>query len=364
MPEKGAQPNVPVLQRRILKAVSALTSPLLPDDYLEMINPLWSTRELRGRIERIDMETNDAATVTIKPGYTWEGHKPGQYLRIGIDIEGVRHWRAYSLTSDPDREDGYISITVKTVDAGKVSPFLAHRAGPGTIVTLSDVEGEYVLSDPWPQKLLFISAGSGVTPIMSMLRHLEREQALGDVVHLHSAKDEDDVIFGEQLRRMAERYEGFRLHEQHTSEMGRMGPDDLDDVCADWRERVAYLSGPAGLLDALEEHWEEHGDKSLLNIERFQIKLGTGETGEGGTVLFKASDRQAEADGETPILAAGEEQGIELPYGCREGICHTCVGELCSGRVRDLRTGDVYGSEGEMVRTCISAPEGEVEINL
>ena len=61
---------------------------------------------------------------------------------------------------------------------------------------------------------------------------------------------------------------------------------------------------------------------------------------------------------------AGEEQGLELPYGCREGICHTCVGELCSGRVRDLRTGDVYGSEGEMVRTCISAPEGEVEINL
>jgi stearoyl-CoA 9-desaturase NADPH oxidoreductase len=253
---------------------------------------------------------------------------------------------------------------VKTVDEGKVSPFLAHEAGPGTIVTLSDVEGEYVLSHPVPEKLLFISAGSGVTPIMSMLRHLEREQALGDVVHLHSAKDEDDVIFGEQLRGMAERYEGFCLHEQHTSEMGRMGPDDLDKLCADWRERVAYLSGPAGLIDALEEHWQEHGDKSLLNIERFQIKLGTAETGEGGTVRFKASERQAEADGETPILVAGEEQRLELPYGCREGICHTCVGELCSGRVRDLRTGDVYGSKGERIRTCISAPEGDVEINL
>jgi ferredoxin-NADP reductase len=364
VPERGATPKVPKTMRRLARATRPLASPFELDDYLEQFNPLWSTRELRGRVESVDRETADAVTVTIRPGHDWPGHAPGQFVRIGFDIDGVRHWRAYSLTSEPDRGDGYISITVKTVDEGRVSTFLAHRAGPGTIVTLSDVEGEYVLPDPPPEKLLFISAGSGVTPIMSMLRHLEREQALGDAVHLHSAKDEDDVIFGEQLRGMAERYEGFRLHEQHTSETGRMGPDDLDDLCADWRERVAYLSGPAALIDALEEHWEEHGDKSLLNIERFQIKLGTGETGEGGAVLFKASDRQAEADGETPILAAGEEQGLELPYGCREGICHTCVGELCSGRVRDLRTGDVYGSEGEMVRTCISAPEGEVEINL
>src|SRR3712207_7838194 len=113
MAERGARPNVPVVRRKLLKAANVLFTPLMPDDYLEMINPLWSTRELRGRIERIDMETEDAATVTIKPGYAWEGHKPGQYLRIGVDIKGVRHWRAYSLTSDPQREDGCISITVK-----------------------------------------------------------------------------------------------------------------------------------------------------------------------------------------------------------------------------------------------------------
>src|SRR3954465_4791124 len=106
MPEKGAKPNVPGLQRRVLKVVSALTSPLLPDDYLEMINPLWSTRELRGRIERIDMETRAAARVTLRPGSGWGAHNPGQSLRMGIDIDGVRHWRAYSLTSDPWREDG------------------------------------------------------------------------------------------------------------------------------------------------------------------------------------------------------------------------------------------------------------------
>jgi ferredoxin-NADP reductase len=253
---------------------------------------------------------------------------------------------------------------VKTVYEGAVSPFLAQRAKAGMIVTLSDVEGEYVLPDPLPGRLLFISAGSGITPIMSMLRQLEREDALDDVVHLHSARNEDDVIFASQLADMTERHGGYRLHEQHTHAMGRMRPGDLDDLCRDWRDRETYLSGPAGLIDALEQHWQEHGDPQRLNIERFQIKLSVGETGKGGAIRFAASDCLTEADGETPILVAGEQAGLQLPYGCREGICRTCVGTLCAGRVRDLRMGKVYGSEGESIRTCISAPEGAVEIDL
>src|SRR5438477_12062170 len=115
VPERGAKPNVPRVRRTALKAVSALSSPMLPDDYLELINPLWSTRELRGRVEEVRYETRDASTVLIKPGYRWSGHKPGQYVRIGVDVNGVRHWRAYSLTSDPDREDGLNSVTPKRV---------------------------------------------------------------------------------------------------------------------------------------------------------------------------------------------------------------------------------------------------------
>src|SRR3954451_20288973 len=170
MAERGAPPKVHPLQARVLRAVRALTTPLLPDDYLELINPLLSTRELRGRIEAIDHETEDAATVLIKPGYQWDGHEPGQYLRIGLDIQGRRHWRAYSLTSDPARPDGCISITVKYVDEGVVLPPLAPRGRPGIIASLGGVEGEFVLPDELPDKLLFISAGSGITPIMSMIR--------------------------------------------------------------------------------------------------------------------------------------------------------------------------------------------------
>jgi stearoyl-CoA 9-desaturase NADPH oxidoreductase len=366
MPEKGAPPNVHPIQRRVLKALGALSSPLLPDDYLELINPLWSTRELRGRIVEIRHETEDAATVLIKPGYRWPGHKPGQFLRIGLDIEGVRHWRAYSLTSDPYREDSLISITVKNVDEGKVSPYLVRRGRPGTIVSLGGVEGDFVLPEERPPKLLFISAGSGITPIMSMVRHLDHYDELEDAVLLHSARHTDDVIFGDELRELARRRERFTLHEQLTRDNGRMGPTDLDRLCPDWRERATFLSGPTEMLEAFSEHWDQAGDCEQLHMERFQPKLGLGEAGEGegGPIKFLKSECETGSDGSVPILVAGEEAGLELPYGCREGICHTCVGELRDGQVRDLRNGKVYGQTGEMIRTCISAPEGPVEIEL
>ena len=366
MAERGAQPRVPALQRRGLRALRSLFTPLLPDDYLELINPLWTTQELRGRIESVDRETEDAVTVLIKPGWEWPGHDPGQYVRIGFVIDGVHHWRAYSLTSDPDRPDGCISITPKLLPEGTVTPYLVREARPGTIVRLSDVEGTFVLPDPVPERLLFVSAGSGITPVMSMLRSLERRGLLRDVVHLHSARTEADAIFGDQLRELDARHDGYRLHLQLTGERGRVTPDRLDDLCADWAQREAFVCGPAAMLDAMAEHWERAGDCHRLHMERFQpiIGQGDGELGEGGTITLTESGIEARSDGSQPILVAGEEAGATLPFGCRMGICHTCVGRLCSGRIRDMRTGEISGTAGEMVRTCVNAPEGDVEIAL
>ena len=116
--------------------------------------------------------------------------------RRGVIVDGVHHWGAYSLTTDPGRPDGLIGITPKLVDAGKVSPYLVHQARPGDIVRLGGVEGTFVLPDPPPRRLLFVSAGSGITPIMSMLRSLDRDGAMEDVVHVHSSRTTDGVIFG------------------------------------------------------------------------------------------------------------------------------------------------------------------------
>jgi ferredoxin len=120
------------------------------------------------------------------------------------------------------------------------------------------------------------------------------------------------------------------------------------------------------MLDAFSERWKRDGDCDRLHMERFQpIIGGDGSDGEGGTIRFARSDVETEADGGKPILVAGEEAGLELPYGCRMGVCHTCIGKLCAGRLRDLRSGEVKTpQEGEMVRTCIHAPEGAVTIEL
>ena len=365
MAERGAQPNVTTTHRRLLRAAGVLFTPLLPDDYLELINPLWTTREVRGRIEAVERETADSVTVVIRPGWVWEGHAPGQYLRVGVVVDGVHHWRAYSLTSDPGRPDGCISITPKLLATGKVSPYLVRHARPGTIVRLGGVEGTFTLPDPVPRSLLFVSAGSGITPIMSMLRDLDRRGVLADAVHVHSARTASEVVFGAQLRALADRRPGYRLHLQLTGAAGRLAPSGLERICPDWRRRETFASGPGAMLDALTEHWESAGVAGRLRMERFQPVIdGHRAGGTGGAIVFAKSDARAESDGSVPILVAGERAGLDLAYGCRMGICRTCVGRLCAGRVRDLRTGKVSGQRGEIVRTCINAPEGPIEIAL
>ncbi len=366
MAERGAVVQVSPARRRALRLIGSFTSPLAVDDYLELVNPLWSTRELRGRVERVERESAVAVTVSIKPGREWPGHQPGQYVRLGIEVDGVHHWRAYSLTSDPERADGCITITPKLVRAGKVSPYLFKRVRPGAIVRLGGVEGTFVLPDPLPERLLFVSAGSGITPIIPMLRSIARRGLLDDVVHVHCARSAEEVMFARELHELDARHRGYRLHERHTSARGRLTPAQLDELCPDWREREAFACGPAGLLRTLGEHWRSEGDPGRMHVEHFSPDgvAGEGARGRGGTIDFRASGIHARSDGGQPILVAGESAGASLPFGCRMGICHSCVGRLRSGQVRDLRTGRVHGQRGELLRTCVNAPEGAIEIDL
>jgi len=313
-----ARPRV-ALRDRVLKLVEFATTPLLPSDYLDLIDPLRSGADLRGRIEAVLPETRDAATLVIRPGRGWKGHRPGQYIRIGIDVDGVRQWRAYSLTSDLTRTDGCISVTVKAIPDGKVSNHLVHRTTPGTVIQLDQAAGEFCLPDQRPEKALFITAGSGITPVMGMLRN---HPELTDVVLVHSAPTADDVVFGADLRDMAA--EGrIRLIEQHTDTDGMLDAAAVAALVPDLAERSTWACGPVGMLEALEAHWETVGIAERLYTERFRPTVLV--TGEGGTVSFAKSGTTLEADGATPILDAAEDAGLLMPSGCRMGICYGCV---------------------------------------
>jgi ferredoxin-NADP reductase len=365
----GSGPGLAV-RRRLLAAVAWFTTPLLPEDYLGLVDPLWSARELRGRVEAVRAETADAATVVIRPGRGWAGHRAGQYVRVGVDIDGVRHRRSYSLSSPPQRADGCVTITVKDTLEGLVSPYLVRRVRPGAIVGLTAAEGDFVLPAEPPARLLFVTAGSGITPVAAMLHDLAARGRMPDVALVHSARTPDDVIFGAQLRTMAARLPGLRLYERHTRAGGRITMAQLRDACPDWRQRHVWACGPTGMLDDAQRHWRRAGLADRLHVERFHPPTASGGRGSGrvrsagGRVRFMASGRQADTDGATPLLVVGENADVLMPSGCRMGICYSCVARLRSGRVRDLRTGRVHGDEGELIQTCVSAAAGAVEIDL
>ncbi len=344
-----------------LRLLAAVTTPLLPSDYLDVIDPLHNGADLRGRILRVEHETEDAATIVIRPGRRWAGHIPGQYVRLGVDVEGVRWWRAYSLTSGP-RTDGTIAITVRAIPDGRVSQHLVHRVRPGTIVQLDQARGDFHLPGRLPERVLFLTAGSGITPVMGMLRH--HLLALPDVVVVHSAPTPADVIFGDELRDMAAAGR-IRLIERHTDSEGLLDPAELDGLVPDWRDRQAWACGPTGLLDAAEAWWSAAGAADQLHTERFRASVVV--TGDGGPVTFTRSGRVVQADGATPLLDAGEAAGVLMPSGCRMGICYGCVRPLESGAVRDLRTGALTTAEpgdGVKVQTCVTAAAGPCTIDV
>jgi ferredoxin-NADP reductase len=363
----------PTLRGRLLQLAERATSPLLPADYLDLFDPLRPGADLRGRIVEVHPETADAATIVIRPGADWAGHVPGQYVRIGVDVDGVRQWRAYSLTHGP-RADGNISITVKAVPDGLVSTHLVREARPGTLVHLEQAQGEFVLPTDGG-RFLFVTAGSGVTPVIGMLRNLfpvadsgvvrlERS-ADHDITVVHVAPSEPDSIFIANLRALDDA--GLiRLVARYADVHGTFDVDELSALVPDLHERSTLACGPAGLLDALAAHHDAHG----LPLMTEQFRVATVAAGVGGTVTFGRSGTTVQADGATPILTAAEDAGLLMPSGCRMGICYGCVLPLRQGAVRDLRTGEITtasphqsGSGGVPIQTCINAAAGACDID-
>ena len=352
-----------------LRRIAArITTPLLPDDYLHLANPLWSARELRGRIMQVRRETEDSATLVIKPGWGFSfDYQPGQYIGIGLLVEGRWRWRSYSLTSSPagaarSATDRTVTITVKAMPEGFLSSHLVAGVEPGTIVRLAAPQGNFVLPDPAPPSILFLTAGSGITPVMSMLRTLVRRKQIGDVIHLHSAPTAADVMFASELAALAADQTGYRLRVRETRIEGRYDLARLSRQVPDWRERQTWACGPEGMLNQAEKVWLGAGIGDRLHLERFAVSKAA-PAGAGGTVTFARSGRSVAADAATSLMDAGEGVGVQMPFGCRMGICQSCVVGLVEGHVRDLRTGAEH-DPGTRIQTCISSASGDCVIDI
>src|SRR5215469_11862418 len=182
-------PQDPARRSRLGLLVNSFSWPLRTSHYLGLFDPLWSSHTPQGRVEALVDETRDARSLTLRPGRGWLRHRPGQYVRLGVSIAGRQHVRTYSLSSAPERleEDGCITITVKAVTEG------------------------------------FISGGSGITPVMSMLRSFDARGELPDIVHLHYARRPDELIFGSELADLAKAHSRYRLQVVYTRAASEAG---------------------------------------------------------------------------------------------------------------------------------------------
>ena len=238
----------------VLRGLAArATTPLLPDDYLKLLNPLWTARELRGEIVDVRNETADSATVTIKPGWGFSAdYQPGQYVGIGLRVEGRWHWRSYSLTSVPVRDKKRITITVKATPEGFLSSHLVNGVTPGTIVRLAAPKGDFALPDPPPPKILFVSAGSGITPLMAMLRSLTARGQSPTSCTCTPRRPRRTSSSTTNCGSLEISQPGYRLHLQLTQQDGKLDFENLDDLVPDWRDRPTWACGPTPMLDTVE----------------------------------------------------------------------------------------------------------------
>jgi ferredoxin-NADP reductase len=344
---------------RLAGLPSLVATPLTPWHYVALFSPRSAGQ---ARVEAIHDETADVRTLVLRPGRGWVPHRAGQHVSVQLAIDGRLTTRMYSISSAA-AGDGRIAITVKA--QGRVSRVLARDVAVGTYVSLGRPAGDFVLPDGEPVHLLFVSGGSGITPIASMVRTLVARGALRDIVHIHHARTPADEIFGAELRALAAAHPGYQLRIVHTStDPARVSTARLDELVPDWRTRETWACGPAPMLAAITCCFATAGRAAALHIERFAAAfapLPANDT--GGRVRFLSSAAEARSDGRTPLLRIAEEAGVHAPHGCRMGICHSCDATLVAGCVRDLRTGDL-AEPGARVQICVCAAAGDVDLAL
>ncbi len=338
------------------------------DGYLEQISPTMVTGECRAEVVAVSRGTDDSVTLSLRPNRAWRGFRAGQFVQVSVEIAGVRHTRCYSPAS-PEDAGRELEITVKRHPDGLVSNFFADQARPGLVIGLSQADGDFHLPDSRPDSILLIGGGSGITPLMAILRTLCAEEYAGQIALIQYAPDPDRTIYREELDRMAAEKPNFRLARSYTRAPGageldgHFSPTHLPQADPSFADAETFACGPPALLDAVRGTWA-NGLEQRLHVESFvpPSLLPIGEPGTG-SIRFAGSDLEVENSGAS-ILEQAEKAGVPAESGCRMGICHTCTCRKVSGTVKNLLTEEVSAAPDEAIQLCVSAPLGDLVIDL
>ncbi|PZS17040.1 MAG: hypothetical protein DLM57_09245 [Pseudonocardiales bacterium] len=351
-----------------LALFEALATPHGVDRYLELVNPMLTVRDMRAEVTGVNRSTADTVTLTLRPTRQWRGFQAGQFVQVTVEIDGVRRVRCYSPACSQYRDDGRVEITVKAHPEGVVSQYLHANAAPGLIVGLTQADGTFRLPPQRPGKLVFISGGSGVTPVLSMLRTLCDEGYAGDVVFLHYADSEHDVAYRDELCELAAQHDNVRLALAYTAQEtgdlhGHFGQEHLDAVAPWHAEAETFLCGPPGLMKSVRALYDAGGLTDRLHVEDFAPAAVPVDDDATGALSFGRSGLSADNSGAT-LLEQAEAAGLTPEYGCRMGICFSCTKIKTSGCTRNVRTGDIDADPDTEIQLCISVPVGDVTLDL
>ncbi len=334
------------------------------EDSLAALHPLLSLTTVHARVLRITDETSTTKTFVLQPNALWMGAQAGQFVQVSLEIDGRRVQRAYSLSSRPGARR--IAITVKRQEGGLVSQHLHQSVKEGDVLTISQAMGDFVLSDVLPAKLLLLSAGSGITPVMAMLRDLHRRSYQGDVVFMHVCHSPQEQIFAQQLRVITPDLAGLSLRVHHSAVDGRFTTEKLQLLVPDLGQRATWMCGPAGFMGSIEAHWQTAALAAPLHTERFAaapLRLSTA-PGTPVAVTMTRSAVQFSTQGTATLLEQAERAGQSPKHGCRMGICRSCQCVKTSGAVENLQTGVTSNAPNELIRLCISVARSDVALDL
>ena len=350
------------LTKRVLRSplLDLLTGPHGVDRYTELVAPTWTVGEARAKVVAVQRQTPRSVTLTLQPNQAFAGFRAGQHINLTVEIDGRRRTRCYSPASAEGA--AFIELTVGRHDGGLVSTYLCDHARPGMVVGLDSVGGDFTLPGgppaARPRRVLFVSGGSGITPVMSMLRTLRAQRFDGEIAFIHYARSAEEACYRDELAAMANVrvLHGYTRSTEGADLDGHFGPDHL--AAAMPEPDAVYVCGPPALVRAVGEHCENVSSESFVP-PNFTAPAES----YGGRVTFTDSGIELSDDGR-PLLVQAEAAGLRPESGCRMGICHSCTRRKTRGAVRNLITGAVSTTDEEDVQICVSAPVGDVDLSL